>query len=125
MVQEGHPDFLLLPLVQQALLGIRGAGVGLVAPALPAEVHRRVVRILVRRRSLLGPEALEAGRGLDQGSVHAEVLVRQHPFPLGRPHHLVEQGPTRVVCQQPLPVLGEDRVIEAAFHQVHVQEPAV
>ncbi len=38
---------------------------------------------------------------------------------------LVEQGPAHVVRHQALPVLGEDRGVEAALHQVHVQEPAV
>ena len=99
----------------------------LVAAALPPEVHRRVARIVVRgrRRAFLGPEALETGGGLDQGPVHAEVFIRQQPLPVGRPHHLVEQGPAHVVCHQPLPVLGEDGRVEAALHQVHVQEPAV
>jgi len=98
----------------------------LVAAALPPEVHGQVARIVIRRRwrFLLGPEALATGRGLDQGPVHADVLVRQQPFPVGCPHHLVEQGPARVVRQPPLSVLGEDGGIEAALHQVHVQEPA-
>ena len=59
MAQERQPGFLPRPLAQQACLGIRGAGVRLVAPALPPKVHRRVARIVVQRwrRSLLGPEA--------------------------------------------------------------------
>ena len=66
-------------------------------------------------RPLLGAEALKAGRGFDQGPVHTEVLVRQQPLLVDRPHHLVEQGPARIVRQQPLQVLGEDRGIEAAL----------
>ncbi len=80
--------------------------------------------VSLRWRSLLGSEALATGRGLDQGPVHADVLVQQQPFPVGCPHHLVEQGPARVMCRQPQPVPSEDGGIEAALHQVHVQEPA-
>ncbi len=60
------------------------------------EIHRRIARIVVpdeQCRFVLGPKALEAVRSLDQGSVHAEVFVRQQPLPVGRLHPLVEQGP--------------------------------
>ena len=59
MAQKRHAGFLARPLAQQARLGIRGAGMGRVAPALPPKVHRRVARIVVRGRrcALLGPEA--------------------------------------------------------------------
>ena len=59
MAHEGQPGFLARTLAQQVRLGIRGAGVRLVAPALPSEVHRRVARIVVpgrRCRFVLGPE---------------------------------------------------------------------
>ena len=62
------------------------------------------------------------GPGPDQGSVHTEVLVRQQALRIGPPHHLVDQGASRVVRQQPLPVLGEG--VEAAPDQAPVQEPA-
>ena len=128
MARERHAGFLARSLAQQARLGIRGAGMRLVAAAFSSEVHRRVARIVVRGgrcRCVPGPEALEPGGGLDQGPVHAEVLVRQQPLPVGRPHHLVEQGPAHIVVHQALSVLGDDRGVEAALHQVHVQEPAV
>ena len=50
MAQKIQFGFLANALVQQTRLGIRGAGVRFVAPALPPEVHRRIARIVVRGR---------------------------------------------------------------------------
>ena len=59
MAHKRQPGFLARPLAQQMRLGVRGAGVRLVASALSAEIHGRVARIVVRgrRRSLLGAKA--------------------------------------------------------------------
>jgi hypothetical protein len=91
------------------------------------EVHRRVARILVGGvRGLAVPwlEALEASRGLDQGPVHREMLVREQVPLVGLSHDQLEQRSPHLVVEQPLTILGERRRIEAWFHQLHVQEPA-
>ena len=90
------------------------------------KVHRGIARVPVRCRrwaTVSPPKALEAGRRLDQRSVHREVLVRQKPSPMGICHHLIEQLLAHTVPKQPRTVLGEDGRVEAALHQAHVQEP--
>jgi len=93
----------------------------------PMEVHRRVARIIVcpgGRVPIPSREALEARRSLDQGAVHREVLVGQQAAFMGLGHHFIKELLAHSVLQQPLTVLGEHRGIEAALHEVHVQEPA-
>ena len=52
------------------------------------------------------------------------VLALLVPPPRCLPHYLVEQSLGCPVLQQTPAVLGEHRRVEAALHQVHVQEPA-
>ena len=54
-----------------------------------------------------------------------EVLIRHQPAPVRLVRHLLEQLPSDPVPQKLSPVSGEHRRIEARFHQVHAQEPAV
>ena len=110
-----------------ARLGISRALVRLIRAPLTAEVDGRIARIvgwLVRRRLVLGSEALHAGRSLDQRPVNGEVLIAQQvPF-RGAADHRVEELAGQLVLQQPFAVLGERRRIEAGLDHVHPQKPA-
>ena len=70
-------------------------------------------------------EALDTGRRLYQGPIHTEVLVRHQSTTVCLIRYLFEQFPLQLVSQQPSPVLGEHRRVEARLHQVHIQEPAI
>ena len=71
----------------------------------------------LRWRLILGTEALQTGRGLDQRAIHGEVLIAEQVPLVGLPDHRVEELPGDVVLQQPLTVLGERRVVKAGFDQ--------
>jgi hypothetical protein len=90
------------------------------------EIHRRVARIIGRRRGgVLALEALEAGPRLDQRAVNGEVLVREQvPLPrLG--HHPIEKGARHLLAEQALPVLREHRGIPDRVVHLQAHEPAI
>ena len=62
--------------------------------------------------------------GLDQGAVHAEVLVRQPALAIGRLHDQAEQLDDRVVFDQAFTVLGEDGGHPHAVVHGQADEPA-
>src|SRR6266540_7099867 len=73
MTRVRQPGFFALAFPGQARLGISRALVRLIRAPLTAEVDGRIARIvgwLVRRRLVLGSEALHAGRSLDQRPVN-------------------------------------------------------
>src|SRR5207249_7730521 len=113
-------------LLRQSRFRIGGALVSRVRAFFTAEVNRWVATVIgrfVRGRLVLGPEALEAGGGFDQRAVNGEVLVREQPQRIGLAHHRVEELHGDDMLQQPTSVLAERRLVEAGFHQTHVQKP--
>ena len=129
MGAEGEFGLLALALLHQTRLGISGGRMGLVRPLFAPEVHRGIARVIVCRRPVrrvfvLWPEALQAGTGLDQSTVHRKVIIREQPFLPGDVDHSVKELHGHPVFQKPIPVLRERRWIERSFFQVHVQEPA-
>jgi site-specific DNA recombinase len=118
--------FFATPLLGQSSLGICRALVRRIRAPLTTEVDRRIARIVGRRTagwSVLGAEALEAGRGFDQRTVHSEMLVAQQAQPSSLAHHLIEEPLGDVVLEQPSTVLGEHGRIEAGLDQAHIQKP--
>ena len=69
------------------------------------------------------PDALEGGPRLQQGPVHAEVLLRQQALPPRFAHHRPEEPARHLMRQQPGPVLGERRLVEGTAPDVQVEEP--
>lgn len=74
--------------------------------------------------AVLAPHALVAGPGLDEGAVHTEVLAREQPPPLGHLHRRVEQLRDRIVLDQPVTVLAEDRVVPDGVLDGQTDKPA-
>ena len=124
---EHQLGLLALALTEQARVWIRGALVGRVRALLAMKVDRGIPRIvgwLVGDWLVLGPEALEAGRGFDQRPVHREVLIRQQAESAGRQHDLVKELLRHVMVEEPLTILAERARVEAGFDQIHPQKPA-
>src|SRR5438105_3739908 len=113
-------------LARQASLGIGDRGVGGVAALLAPVVDVRVATTTTSGRAavaVLGPEALHRGPCLQERSVHGEVLVREvAPHP-GLFHHGGEELGRDLVPQQPVPILREGAVVEAAVLNAQAQEP--
>ena len=124
---------------------------GVIAAALPVEIHRRVAvaassfgpflgrvpipctraltsrppaGLLVLGQFLLGPEALEGGGGLHQGAVQAEVLPGKELAGLGLLSDLQEEGLGHLALKEALPVLGEGGGVPDGFVQIEAHEPA-
>jgi hypothetical protein len=77
---EAEPGLFAAALAQQPRLGIGSRGMGGVAAPLAVEVALGIAADAGRRRIARvgpGPDALEAGEGLDQRAVDREVVVRQ------------------------------------------------
>src|SRR5919202_2748622 len=124
---ERQPRFLALPLAEQPSIGVGRTLMRGVRALLAVEVDGRIAGVigwLVRRRLVLGPEALEAAGRLDQRAVDREVLVREQAEAIGGQHHLVEELLGHPVPQQTLAVLAERARVEARLDQAHAQEPA-
>src|SRR5216683_10933 len=121
-------SFFTFALLGQERVGISGALMRRIRAALAVEVDRRIARIVrrrIRRRLVLGAEALQAGRGFDQRAVDREVLVAQQPQTSRLTDHLIEEPLGNLVPEQPPAVLGERSRVEAGLQQAHIQEPAV
>ena len=104
--QLRHSATALAPLPR---LGVCGAGMGRMTPARALNFHGRKAGSVIRGRW--------------RWAVHTETRVRQQTLRVRCQYHLVEHGPSHIVCQPPRPVPGEDGRIKAALQQVHVQEP--
>ena len=117
--------FLPFAFAREPRVGIRCGRMGGVAAALAVEIHRRIARVIGRRRRRVLPfEAFEAGPRLHQCSVHGEVLVgEQAPLP-GLGHHPIKEPPGDLPGEQPLSVLGEHcRIPDGVIH-LQAHEPA-
>ena len=73
---------------------------------LSAEVDRLVATIirrgLIRRRSVLGSEAFQTGRSLDERAIHGEVLDREQAEGVSLPDHFIEEVLSYYVLQESL-----------------------
>src|SRR5713101_10003724 len=109
MTRIRQMGFFALALPSQARFRICRTLVLFVRSLLAMEIDTRIARIvgrLVRRWLALGSKALEAGGGLDERSVHREVLVAQQVPLVGTAHHCIKELLGHAVRQKPLSVLG-------------------
>lgn len=100
-----------------------GVGLGrmrVVAARLAAPVLGRVPLV----GAVLAPQALVAGPGLDERAVDAEVLAREQPALVGHLHGGVEQLGDRVMLDEAVSVLAEDRVVPHGVFDGQADEPA-
>jgi len=112
-------------LAVQPRLRIRLGGMGVVTALLSMEIPLAVAPgTRTGTTPVLGPKALHRRPGLDQGAVHAEVLVGQELRSTRLVHHLAEEGPSNIRFEQPVPVLGEGRVISDRIIHRQPDEPA-
>jgi hypothetical protein len=118
--------FLARALLRQLRFGVGGRLMSRVAAALAVEVHRRVAGVDGRLAQfpVLAVEALERRLGLDQRTVHGEVLVRKQLQAARLGDHAGEKLARHVVLQQPRPVAREARVVKARLGHLHIEEPA-
>src|ERR1019366_631805 len=72
--------------------------------------------------TVLGPEALVRGPGLEQGAVDTEVLAGDVAAQVGLLHHRREEAIGDLVGQQPLPVAAEGAVVKTLVVDVEVEE---
>ena len=100
----------------QPALGIARRGVRGVAALVAVPV--------LGRPAVLAPHALVTGPGLDQRTVHAEVLARQQPALVGHLHRRVEQIGDGIELDQPISVLAEHRVVPHRVLDRQPDEPA-
>ena len=126
MSHEHQLHFLALTLPHRHCIRVGRAQVGGVAQLLPPKVTARSFSIARRAIVVITTSEAPYARGcLYQCPVHAEVLIRHQAASVRHVRHLLEQLPSHPVSQESSSVLGEHRRIEARFHQVHVQEPAI
>ena len=112
--------FMPTTLACQARVGVRGRLVGVIAPRLPVEVHRRVAGIIGRRCGLILPlKTLVARPSLDQRPVHSEVLVRDQVHYPRLSQHRLEELLGDIPFPKTIPILGEH--CRHPYRFVHVQ----
>src|SRR5437773_9701623 len=112
----------------QARIRVRRRLVGIVASLLPVEIHGGIpwiIRRLLLVRSILPLEALQAGPGLHQRSVHREVLARQKISARRFGQNLIKEDLVDFTMQQPITVLRERRGIPHAVVQSQAHKPAI
>ena len=109
-----------LALAVQPRLGVARGFVRIVAARLTVPVLGRAVAV----RSVLAPHALVAGPGLDERAVDAEVLTRQQSTLVGHFHGSIEEFGDRVVLDEAVAVLAEDRVVPHSVLDGQADEPA-
>ena len=104
------------PLRSRRASGVRGAGMGLIAPTLPPEVHGRIAQIVVRRRrrSLLGRKPLRLAATSIRVSVHS--CASTLPDALARPP---ETAPVLIPSDEPvqLRVFVDRSVVEVFVNE--------
>ena len=84
----------------------------LVAALLAAKLAFAVaagIRRLIR--AIFAPKALHRGPGLDQGSIHREMIVREQLLDPGLVEHRDHELHRHIAFEQPFAVLGEDRCV--------------
>ena len=116
MAQIAQLRLLPVAFLLEPCVGVGGRSMRLVAALFIVEVAAIVIR------AILGPEAFLRGPGLNQRSVHGEVLIA-HVF-LRRPVDLGKTPPRHVGVQQTVAVLGENRVVPHCIVHAQVNEPA-
>lgn len=114
-----------LALLEQPGIGVRGAGVGVVAALLPFEVHLGVAPRRCAAVIVLALEAFVRGPGLDQRAVHAEVFVAGKSAPLGAELDALKEGASEVFVEQAFAVGTEGGVVPDLVFDVQAHEPAV
>lgn len=126
MTHVTQPGFLPLALAKLLRLGIGGRFMGLVAAPLAMKVPLRIPAPALGRivRAVLAPHALHRGPSLDQRAVHRKMLVRGQPPIPGLSHDGLEEPAGDVRFQQPVPVLGEGRVVPYRVVHRQAHEPA-
>ena len=70
------------------------------------------------------------GPGLQQRSIHGEVLIAEQRLHLRGAHQLLQERPHHLVIEQPLAIFGErgggpDRIIRAQPHKPAEQQVAI
>jgi hypothetical protein len=117
---------LALALTGELGIGVGGRLVRVVAALLPVVIHRRVARIIGWRLVVFALllEALERRPRLNQRAVDREVVGAHQLRPASMIDDRPQKLPGRVVDQQAVAVVSEDRRHEALFDHVHVEEPA-
>lgn len=114
-----------LALLEQPGVGVRGAGMGVVATLLPLEVHLGVTSGRGAGVIVLALETLVRGPGFDERAVHAEVFVAGELAPLGAELDALEEGAGEVFVEQTFAVGAEGGVVPDLVLDVQANEPAV
>src|SRR3954471_11424063 len=97
LAHVAQPSFFARSFAQQPRIGIGRTLMGGIRALLAVEVDPAIARtsaVRARRRRwlILGSKALETGGGLDERTVHAEVLIAQQMQSIGLEHDRVENS---------------------------------
>ena len=100
---------LAVPLLIEPRIGVGDAAVGFVGALLPMKVPfgvaARTLAVVVA--PILPAEALDRGPGLDQRTVHREVIAGQQPLHLRLHQHRLQELAGDLSLEQPVAVLRE------------------
>lgn len=126
MPHVAEPGWLTIALAVEASLRIGRARVGLVGTFLAMEVALRIApwTIAVLVVPILTPEALERRPGLDQRPVHREMVARQQPLYPRLGQDGLQKLRRDLTFQQPIPVLGEARMVPRQIVHTQSHKPA-
>ena len=96
--------FAPVALAREAGIGIRGGLMRVVPSRFPMKVHRRVPRIVRRRRrsGICAAEALETRPRFQQRPIDREVFVREQTRRAGLGEDLVKERGGDVTLKQPV-----------------------
>ena len=101
----------------------------LVGAALPAEVHRGILGILVvtrrARRRILGLDALLTRAGVEQRPIHREVFMRQESMRLCHPQDFLQERVGDVPFDQSVAILAERRRDPDGIIRIEADEPSL
>src|SRR5208337_5079009 len=99
-------------LAEEPRLRVSGGGMGLVQAPFPMKVHFRVATgAAIGRRGVLGAETSHGSPGLDEGTIHGEMLVRQQSGLDRLIFDAPEKGRRQVRTEKALLILGENGMV--------------
>jgi len=118
----------VVALPEQSCIGVGGALMSVVAARLALPVGLGVASTATAWGlvigAVFGSKALVACPSLNQSAIDREVFLREQPGLVGQAHDFGEERFDHLVRKQPIPVLGEHRVVPHRVVNGHSHKPA-
>ena len=129
MTRKRKLRFLAKPLTHQPGFGVGRTLVSFVRPFLSSKIRGRIAapvfgRFTGVRLDFLRLKTFHRSSGIDQSTVHREVVVRQQVPLTGLTDYRIEKLQRNGMREQTFSILGKSGRIERSFFKIHIEKPA-